>query len=96
MPPEIDYLVFFFWLTPFMRWLPLLDRRTLRGDFSAALTGALVVLPQGVAFATIAGMPPSMGCTRVWFRQSLPHCSARRCILYPAQPQQPPLYCSHR
>ncbi|MCB1856861.1 MAG: SulP family inorganic anion transporter [Gammaproteobacteria bacterium] len=44
-----------------MRWLPLLDRRTLRGDFSAALTGALVVLPQGVAFATIAGMPPQYG-----------------------------------
>ncbi len=27
----------------------------------AALTGAIVVLPQGVAFATIAGMPPEYG-----------------------------------
>jgi SulP family sulfate permease len=34
---------------------------TLRTDFSAGLTGAIVVLPQGVAFATIAGMPPEYG-----------------------------------
>jgi len=27
----------------------------------AALTGAMIVLPQGVAFATIAGLPPEYG-----------------------------------
>ena len=27
----------------------------------AGLTGAIVVLPQGVAFATLAGMPPAYG-----------------------------------
>ncbi|GAB6040384.1 SulP family inorganic anion transporter [Endothiovibrio diazotrophicus] len=44
-----------------MRWLPSVGGRDLRGDFVAGLTGAVVVLPQGVAFATIAGMPPQYG-----------------------------------
>ena len=47
---------------PFLAWLPLLrDRSTLRADLMAGLTGAVVVLPQGVAFATLAGMPPQYG-----------------------------------
>ncbi len=47
---------------PFLAWLPLLkDRETLRTDVLAGLTGAIVVLPQGVAFATLAGMPPAYG-----------------------------------
>jgi len=33
----------------------------MRDDLLAGLTGAIVVLPQGVAFATIAGMPPEYG-----------------------------------
>ena len=33
----------------------------LRADLLAGLTGAIVVLPQGVAFATLAGMPPQYG-----------------------------------
>jgi len=48
-------------LLPFLRWIRLVDRRTTRTDFMAGLTGAIVVLPQGVAFATIAGMPPEYG-----------------------------------
>ena len=47
--------------TPFLRWWPLVNRGSLRDDFSAGLTGAVVVLPQGVAFAAIAGMPPEYG-----------------------------------
>jgi sulfate permease, SulP family len=47
---------------PFLAWWPLLrDRRILRADIFAGLTGAIVVLPQGVAFATLAGMPPAYG-----------------------------------
>jgi SulP family sulfate permease len=46
---------------PFMAWLPLIDRGALRADLLAGLTGAVLVLPQGVAFATIAGMPPEYG-----------------------------------
>ena len=44
-----------------MHWLPRISRETLPADLSAGLTGALVVLPQGVAFATLAGMPPQYG-----------------------------------
>jgi SulP family sulfate permease len=46
---------------PFLSWLPLVSRNTLRADFMAGLTGAVIVLPQGVAFATIAGLPPQYG-----------------------------------
>ncbi len=48
------------WL-PFLTWLPLLTRDNIRADTMAGITGAIVVLPQGVAFATIAGMPPEYG-----------------------------------
>ena len=46
---------------PFLQWFPLLNKHSLRVDFIAGITGAIVVLPQGVAFATIAGMPPEYG-----------------------------------
>ena len=46
---------------PFMRWGQNLDEETVRADLLAGLTGAAIVLPQGVAFATIAGMPPEYG-----------------------------------
>jgi SulP family sulfate permease len=52
------------WLTkllPFLRWRGLLTRETLRADALAGLVGAAIVLPQGVAFATLAGMPPQYG-----------------------------------
>ena len=48
-------------LLPFMQWWHMVDRNTTRDDLIAGLTGALIVLPQGVAFATIAGMPPEYG-----------------------------------
>ena len=52
------------WLKPFTSfflWWPRVNRDTTRADLMAGLTGALVALPQGVAFATIAGMPPEYG-----------------------------------
>ena len=48
-------------LFPFLRWWYLVNPQTLRADIIAGLTGAIVVLPQGVAFAAIAGMPPEYG-----------------------------------
>ncbi|MDH2916923.1 MAG: SulP family inorganic anion transporter [Gallionella sp.] len=48
-------------LLPFMQWWHMVDRSTTRADLIAGFTGALIVLPQGVAFATIAGMPPEYG-----------------------------------
>ena len=46
---------------PFMKWIHLVNRESLKADFLAGLTGAVIVLPQGVAFATIAGLPPEYG-----------------------------------
>lgn len=46
---------------PFLQWWPLVNRDTLRSDLAAGLTGAVVVIPQGVAFATLAGMPAQYG-----------------------------------
>jgi sulfate permease, SulP family len=48
-------------LFPFMQWLPNVGRDSAKADFVAGLTGAIVVLPQGVAFAAIAGMPLEYG-----------------------------------
>ncbi len=46
---------------PFLKWWPLVGPATLKADALAGLVGAIVVLPQGVAFATLAGLPPEYG-----------------------------------
>ncbi len=47
---------------PFARWLPEYQQPgVVRADLLAGLTGAIVVLPQGIAFALLAGMPPHYG-----------------------------------
>ena len=52
---------------PLQRWLPFLEwgrklgRDDVRADLIAGLTGAVMVLPQGVAYALIAGMPAEYG-----------------------------------
>lgn len=48
------------WL-PFLRWWPRVNRTSTFADLIAGLTGGLILVPQGVAFATIAGMPPEFG-----------------------------------
>ena len=47
-------------LLPFLRWLPY-PGTTLRADFLAGLTVALVLVPQSMAYAQLAGMPPYYG-----------------------------------
>ncbi len=46
---------------PFLVWFKLITKESIKADFLAGLTGAVIVLPQGVAFATIAGLPPEYG-----------------------------------
>lgn len=46
---------------PFLVWLPKISPRTLKLDFYAAITSAIFALPQGLAFALIAGLPPEFG-----------------------------------
>jgi SulP family sulfate permease len=48
-------------LLPFLTWFRMINAETLRADLVAGFTGAVIVLPQGVAFATIAGLPPEYG-----------------------------------
>jgi len=48
-------------LFPFLAWFRLITKESIKADFIAGLTGAVIVLPQGVAFATIAGLPPEYG-----------------------------------
>lgn len=50
---------------PFLRWLPL-DRATVRGDTLAGLTVAMLLVPQSMAYAQLAGLPPHFGlCTAI-------------------------------
>jgi sulfate permease, SulP family len=48
-------------LFPALKWWSRVDAATLRADALAGLIGAIVVLPQGLAFATLAGLPPEYG-----------------------------------
>ncbi|MBT8338614.1 MAG: SulP family inorganic anion transporter [Desulfatitalea sp.] len=45
----------------FFQWRNKVDRGTLKADLIAGLTGAFIVLPQGVSFAMIAGLPAEYG-----------------------------------
>jgi sulfate permease, SulP family len=42
-------------------WVRVVDAGTLRADLMAGLLGALLVLPQAFAFASLAGLPPQYG-----------------------------------
>jgi sulfate permease, SulP family len=42
-------------------WVLSLNAQTLRADLIAGVLGALLVLPQGFAFAALAGLPPEYG-----------------------------------
>lgn len=48
-------------LLPFLAWMPGVDRPTLRADLVAGLTVALVLVPQSMAYAQLAGLPPHYG-----------------------------------
>ncbi|HDY7743568.1 TPA: SulP family inorganic anion transporter [Vibrio vulnificus] len=48
-------------LFPFLKWLPKVNAQSLQADFWAGLTGAIIVLPQGIAYAMIAGLPAEFG-----------------------------------
>ena len=45
---------------PFLLWLPL-AKGSLKDDLIAGITGTIIVIPQAVAFAMIAGLPPIYG-----------------------------------
>lgn len=45
---------------PFLTWLPLV-KNSWKDDLIAGITGTIIVIPQAVAFAMIAGLPPIYG-----------------------------------
>lgn len=48
-------------LLPFLTWLPRQSRRSLRQDLLVGLSGAILALPQSIAYALIAGLPAEYG-----------------------------------
>lgn len=46
---------------PILAWLPNYERGDLRSDLSAGLTTALMLIPQAMAYAMLAGLPPIHG-----------------------------------
>lgn len=46
---------------PFLSWLPKMTSHTLKADFIAGLTVALVAIPQSLAYAQLAGVPAYYG-----------------------------------
>ncbi|MCB0662221.1 MAG: solute carrier family 26 protein [Saprospiraceae bacterium] len=46
---------------PFLEWMPKYNGQTLRSDLSAGLTVGVMLVPQGMAYAMLAGLPPIYG-----------------------------------
>lgn len=48
-------------IIPILEWLPNYNFSRFRGDFIAGITVAIILIPQGIAYALIAGLPPIYG-----------------------------------
>lgn len=48
-------------LLPFLTWLPWQTRASVGRDLIVGLSGAILALPQSIAYALIAGLPPEYG-----------------------------------
>ncbi|MFC1780835.1 SulP family inorganic anion transporter [Planctomycetota bacterium] len=46
---------------PILAWLRYYDKMNLRGDLTAGLTVAVMLVPQAMAYAMLAGLPPVVG-----------------------------------
>jgi len=46
---------------PILQWLPNYNKTYLSGDISAGLIVGVMLIPQGMAYAMIAGLPPVFG-----------------------------------
>lgn len=60
-PTSRDAREYFVNLFPFARWLPRYSLRWLLGDIVAGITVGSVVIPQGMAYASLAALPPQFG-----------------------------------
>lgn len=48
-------------ILPILNWLPNYNKTWLKGDMGAGLTVGVMLIPQGIAYAMIAGLPPIYG-----------------------------------
>ena len=48
-------------LLPILTWAPSYDQRDLRSDLAAGLTVGAMLVPQAMAYALLAGLPPEIG-----------------------------------
>ena len=54
---------------PLFTWIKSYDKITLKRDFTAGLTVGIMLIPQGMAYAMIAGLPPVYGLYAALFPQ---------------------------
>ena len=48
-------------LFPIFEWLPNYQKKNLKGDITAGITVGIMLIPQGMAYAMLAGLPPIYG-----------------------------------
>ena len=48
-------------ILPILQWLPDYTRQTLSGDIVAGITVAIMIIPQSMAYALLAGLSPEIG-----------------------------------
>ena len=48
-------------ILPILEWLPNYTTSKFKGDFIAGITVGIILIPQGIAYALIAGLPPIYG-----------------------------------
>lgn len=66
MTPKEKKIEFISRLVPCVRWLRKYDwRRNLKDDILAGITVSFLIVPQGLSYAQVAGLPPIYGlCAR--------------------------------
>jgi len=51
----------YYYVFPFLHWVPLLNQQVIKSDVVAGITAGVLILPQSIALAALAGMPPEYG-----------------------------------
>jgi MFS superfamily sulfate permease-like transporter len=63
---------------PILQWGRTYDRQALTGDLLAAVIVTIMLIPQSLAYALLAGLPPEAGFMPRSCRSCSTRCSARR------------------